>query len=111
MKIPKYISELLEHRSEWAIKTGSFIKGWDPSSTIIIYKRSDYCTVDTLRKETEAFVAWCNRQVPDLIEFPPAKAIMIPKHTHHSRQWSVVNVYDPILKHIEALVGQKRKKK
>lgn len=107
MKIPKFVKEFLEWRAEWAIYSGIFRNGWDPTCTLFLHKRSYYCTVDTLKKDAERFCAWCNRQIPALKDYPRAVILMCPAHTHHCDQYAVIRVYDPVLQQIEKFIPEK----
>lgn len=105
MKIPKYIQEMLERRCEWAIYSTHLSKDDDPSCTILIHKRSHYCTTDTLMKEVKKFIKWVNSQNKLNIIWGTIK--YVPMHTHHCDQWAKVEVVDPVLQQIEKFIPEK----
>lgn len=110
MEIPKYIQTLLE-RSEWAVTAGRLPKGCDPGYTILLHKRTPYSLAATLKKDADALKKWCDRRMLstcpgyDLERMPKTVVHSVPKATHHHDQWAVVIIYDPVMKHLEHLVG------
>lgn len=102
--IPQYIRDILT-RAEWAIHSRHWREEYhDPTCTILIHKRTPYAHAESLRKECERFLRWCNRNTPG-----PLKAHMLacPDKTTHHDQWTAVQVYDPVLKLIEPLIQDK----
>lgn len=108
-RIPTYVKRMLK-RASFAIYTDQFKKGWDPSYTIVIPKHSIYAEAATLRAEVERLEAWAMRNVygsfPTLrdMECPPVVVLSLPTETHHSRQYAVVTIYDPVMQRVEHLI-------
>lgn len=105
MKIPKYISELLE-RSEFVII--SPYTNAVPGYTISIEKRTAYSYASTLKDEASRLVEWANREYHKMSKDNEQIACIdyLPSETHYHRQIAIVTIYDPIMRHIEGMVRQ-----
>lgn len=70
--------------------------------TIEIEKSSAYGYVDTFRAEIDRLKKWVERQ-------PGGELVIleIPKETHYRRQYAVVTIFDPVMKHIECYIPKK----
>ena len=110
--IPTYVKRLLK-RASFAIHTGHFQEGYDPSYTIIIPKHSIYAQADTLKAEVERLEAWAVRAVYGVLppagykKCPPVVVRSTPSDTHYCKQFAVVDIYDPVMLRVEHLIGTK----
>ena len=108
--IPTYVKRMLK-RASFAIETPHYVKGDDPSYTIIIPKHSIYAQVDTLKAEVAKLAAWAMRRVYGIrpsvsdMKFPPVVICSLPSETHYCRQYAKVVIYDPVMVRVEHLIG------
>lgn len=101
MIVPKYVVHLME-RSQYEYveckKSPDFAAGY----TIRIEKRTPYTQIETLRKEIDRLVGWANRAVPDT-----AFILSCPNKTHHTDQYAVVTIFDPVMQHSEKYIPER----
>lgn len=105
MQIPKYIKEILS-RSDFYYGPGS-----KPGYTIRIHKKTEFTYVNTLVKEANNLVSWVKRQMPKDYPWdnsPVADIEKIPDRTRYCDQVAIVTVTDPIMKHIESFIRDKK---
>lgn len=111
--IPTYVKRMLK-RASFAIETNRFQDGYDPSYTIIIPKHSIYAQTATLKAEVEKTVEWAKRMMygwenreTNWKLCPNIVVRHIPTETHYCKQYAVIDIYDPIMKRVEHLIGTK----
>ena len=111
--VPTYVKRMLK-RASFAIETSCFKSNYDPSYTILIPKHSIYAQTDTLKKEIDKMIEWGKRMMYDYEDrernwalCPNIVVISLPQETHYCRQYAAINLYDPLMKRVEHLIGMK----
>lgn len=95
MKIPKYIIELMgrsKYEFDFCTKNENYAAGY----TVRISKYSSFQKAETFNTEIERLKAWVDRQIG-------GECVILdrPSETHYCRQYAVVTVFDPVMRHLE----------
>lgn len=106
MKIPKYIEETLKPdykggQSRYEFDRFIGHEHYATGYTIRVYKQSHYEYASTLRQRVEKLKAWVERQPGG-----EAHILYAPDKTHHTQQYAIITIYDPVMQHIEHLVKE-----
>lgn len=103
INIPKYVRRILK-RSEFA-----FFQGCEPGYTIRVPKHSIYAQAGTLRDEIEKTINWAKRCMGFDYNWKTCPVIIIremPQETTYSKQYAVIDIYDPLMQQIEYLISR-----
>jgi hypothetical protein len=108
MKVPKYVTELMG-RAKYNYDLYGH-KEYAVGYTIDIAKFSHYEYVDTLEKEINRLIKWCNRQYEKssdgwFTDKKNAYILRLPQTTEYKfMQYATVTIYDPVMKYLEQYI-------
>ena len=102
MQIPKYVQELME-RSSYEYVSCRRDPNYAAGYTIRIEKRTVQTQVKTFKAEVEQLCKWANR----VARTETAHILSMPAITRYNRQFAVVTIFDPVMKHIEQYIPQR----
>ena len=99
MKIPKYVQELME-RSSYEFNYCTHNPNYAAGYTIRIEKGSYRTYVTTLKAEVERLCKWAD----SVAGTETAHILSLPVVTRYNRQFAIVTIFDPVMKHIEQYI-------
>ena len=111
MKVPKYVIELME-RAKYNYDSCGKYKHYAVGYTIDIAKFSHYEYADTLKKEINRLIKWCNRQYEKsndgwFTDGKNAYILRLPQTTEYkTMQYATVTIYDPVMKYLEQYISK-----
>jgi hypothetical protein len=87
---------------QWATRTAYYSKykeNYAVGYTIRIAKSSEYGYIQTLHDEIDRLKNWVERQTGGELVL-----LEIPNDTHYRKQYAIVTIFDPVMKHIESFI-------
>ncbi len=110
MKIPNYVIELMKRSSYCyegnVTKDSNYAAGY----TININKRCPYQRITSLEKEITKLMNWVQRTFKKTYkgDSPICYLLSIPNTTHYRNQNAVITIFDPMMKHLESYITNKK---
>lgn len=102
--IPKYIQNILTRKkTNYEYDKCTNNENYATGYTIRIPKESPYKQIKTLEKEIKQFQNWAQRIYKHTYKDTSTifHILYIPKKTHHTDQYAIVTIFDPVMKHLE----------
>lgn len=112
MKIPAYIKDLMS-RSEYEYDSLTSNENYAVGYTIRIEKSTHHQLASTFQKEIEHLTHWVNSQYKKLggTYGECGYILSVPQKTHFKyRQYAIVTILDPVMKHIENYIPENKAK-
>lgn len=106
MHVPKYIQEIMS-RSKYEY---DFLNDENASVgyTIRILKYSEYQKASTFLAEIQRLKKWVDDEYKRIMhneaEADVCYIISVPSETHYVKQYAIVTIFDPIMKHLEKYI-------